>query len=116
MDMDELLSVFRPSAKVLQFFGFITFIVYPNGTVQMCRNKVLYSTAIIVTLNFLICLRIVHSDQYRMKGSFLSKISLNISILMTDFLYVLSVVVISVRRKDVEDYLRTLCCFDGKVI
>lgn len=114
--MDKLIESFKPLAKTSGYFGFLPFNLNSGkGLAEASKPKVCFAVVLVILYSYFIYLRILHIDEYRQQGSFLSKITLIISHLMTEVLYIVTVVVNFLSRKVFADYMTTLWKFDDKV-
>ncbi|KAL7015677.1 hypothetical protein ACKWTF_016593 [Chironomus riparius] len=113
--MDELVKSFQPLVKTSGYFGFLPFkLQHTEGSAKPSKLKICFAIFLVVLLSYFIYLRAIHINEYRQQGSFLSKITLLISYLMTEILYTVTVVVNFLSRKVFAIYIKTLWKFDVK--
>lgn len=90
--MDELKRIYGPMMKFSSIFGFLPFDMQENGKVKVSKIKILYTLILLIILDYFVYLRIMHLDEYRQKGSFLSKISILFGILATEAFIIITVI------------------------
>lgn len=114
--MDGIVKSFKPLAKISGYFGFLPFNLHlAKGSAEPSKLKICFSIFLVVIYSYFIYLRALHINEYRQQGSFLSKITLLISHLMTEILYIVTALVNFLSRNVFAVYLKTLWKFDEKV-
>jgi len=114
--MDELLKSFNPLIIISGIFGFLPINVNPiSATTNISKTKLLIAILFLVIFNYFVYLRISNMDNYREEGSFLSKITIAISILLNGAFYLVTVITNTVSRETIGMHMRTLYKFDEKV-
>ena len=86
-----------------------------NGTVKVSKIKILYTLMLLTVLDYFVYLRIEHLDEYRQKGSFLSKISILFGILTTEAFIIITVILNITNHETFGFYMQSIYQFDLKV-
>jgi len=114
--MDELKRTFGPMMKFSSIFGFLPFYMQENGKVKVSKIKIMYTFILLTILDYFVYLRIMHLDEYRQKGSFLSKISILFGILATEVFIIITVILNITYHETFGYYMQVIYQFDLKVI
>lgn len=113
--MQNLLKSFRPFLEILKYFGYLPFNLQSDGSLKFSVLKTLYSVTLQLILNYFLYLRIKHFDEYRMEGSFISKVSFTFAILTTSLFFTMTVVLNLINREIFDIFLREMLNFDNEV-
>ena len=113
--MEAMLDSIRPILTKLSKIGIFPFTLQLNGILELSTNKVLYSISILALKIVFIYLRIIHIYEYKLEGSFVSKLTFIFASIATIIFISITIVVNIAFKKFVEDFLRTFWEFDCKV-
>ena len=113
--MKEIVESFLPFLKVSNFFGFLPFNLQKNGILKISAGHIVYSLGLLMTLMYSVYLRIIHWKQYRLEGSFLSKVAFLSAVLMSIAFIVISFFMNIIYKKILDSIILTLWHFDNKV-
>lgn len=113
--MEDLVKFFSQFFKILLFFAYLPFELHTNGHLFISKTSCFCSLLFLTLLDYFIYLRIIHMSEYRLEGSFLSKISFLCGTLMSRGFTMASIITNIYQRKRLEKVIKLLCSFDQEV-
>lgn len=113
--MDELINCLKPLVSISKMFGFLPFNLQSDGTLKFSRIIFFYSVISVVVSKVFAVLKMIHMDEYRMEGSFISKISFVLANLMSIAFTIISIIMNLIHVDILEAITKTLWAFDNEV-
>jgi hypothetical protein len=113
--MEALVESVYPLYVVGRVFGFLPFKILKNGGIKISNLGILHGVNIFAILTTILLLRLDHGEDYKLKGSYLSKLTLFCSIMFSIGFSVSVISVNFVQRKKFCESFECVWKFDWKV-
>lgn len=113
--MENLTKFFTPFFKILKIFGYLPFLILNNGQLRISKSTFIYSLCFLILLDYFLYLRIIHKDEYRLEGSFLSKISFLCGALLSRAFTEIAIISNICQMKRLESLIKLMSRCDKEV-